>query len=73
MSLRCIRCCCCCCLFVYNTDRAEKCTICQEEYQLDEEIKSLPCDHLYHERCAKAWLQRVSAVIKSCLVGLCRI
>lgn len=37
-------------------DRGEKCTICQEEYQLDERGKSFPCDHFYHERCAEAWL-----------------
>ncbi|WMV40330.1 hypothetical protein MTR67_033715 [Solanum verrucosum] len=33
-----------------------KCTICQEEYVIGDEIGRLECDHGYHVECVKHWL-----------------
>ncbi|KAK4349526.1 hypothetical protein RND71_032281 [Anisodus tanguticus] len=34
-----------------------KCTICQEEYVIGDEIGSLECEHGYHVECVKHWLR----------------
>ncbi|WJX25645.1 RING-type E3 ubiquitin transferase [Trifolium repens] len=34
----------------------KKCTICQEEYELDDELGRLKCKHCYHFQCIKQWL-----------------
>ncbi|XP_024991486.1 probable E3 ubiquitin-protein ligase HIP1 [Cynara cardunculus var. scolymus] len=33
-----------------------KCTICQEEYEGEDEIGKLECGHFYHMYCIKQWL-----------------
>lgn len=33
------------------------CAICLERYQLGEELKTLPCLHVYHSACIDRWLQ----------------
>eukprot|EP00929_Paragymnodinium_shiwhaense_P101759 TRINITY_DN6491_c0_g1_i1.p1 TRINITY_DN6491_c0_g1~~TRINITY_DN6491_c0_g1_i1.p1 ORF type:complete len:136 (-),score=34.87 TRINITY_DN6491_c0_g1_i1:165-572(-) len=39
-----------------------KCAICQDGYEPGEDIKTLPCGHLYHLECVDQWLQ----VSKAC-------
>ncbi|XP_004512886.1 uncharacterized protein [Cicer arietinum] len=34
----------------------KKCSICQEEYELDDELGRLNCEHSYHFHCIKQWL-----------------
>ncbi|PVD20074.1 hypothetical protein C0Q70_20568 [Pomacea canaliculata] len=34
-----------------------QCSICMEDFHLDEEVKRLPCDHHYHEECIIRWLE----------------
>ncbi|XP_019421952.1 PREDICTED: uncharacterized protein LOC109331728 isoform X2 [Lupinus angustifolius] len=34
----------------------KKCTICQEEYEADDELGKLNCKHSYHVRCIKQWV-----------------
>ncbi|OMO49476.1 Zinc finger, RING-type [Corchorus olitorius] len=34
----------------------KKCTICQEEYEADEETGKLCCGHSFHIQCIKQWL-----------------
>ncbi|KAL7001881.1 hypothetical protein U1Q18_003027 [Sarracenia purpurea var. burkii] len=34
-----------------------KCSICQEEYLVGDEVGSLKCDHRYHVACIHQWLQ----------------
>ncbi|KAE9607500.1 putative transcription factor C2H2 family [Lupinus albus] len=34
----------------------KKCTICQEEYEADDELGKLNCKHSYHFRCIKQWV-----------------
>ncbi|MED6109907.1 hypothetical protein PIB30_037903 [Stylosanthes scabra] len=38
----------------HQTDK--KCSICQEEYEADDEIGRLNCEHKYHFQCIKQWL-----------------
>ncbi|XP_059641144.1 uncharacterized protein LOC132283238 [Cornus florida] len=33
-----------------------KCSICQEEYEADDEMGKLDCGHFYHIQCIKQWL-----------------
>ncbi|KAL2321158.1 hypothetical protein Fmac_030127 [Flemingia macrophylla] len=34
----------------------KKCSICQEEYEADDEVGRLKCEHSYHFQCIKQWL-----------------
>lgn len=36
------------------------CTICLAEYQDEELMRKLPCDHAYHSECIDKWLNRVN-------------
>ncbi|KAG5522573.1 hypothetical protein RHGRI_034658 [Rhododendron griersonianum] len=36
----------------------QKCSICQEDYQANEETGKLECGHFYHIQCIKQWLVR---------------
>lgn len=38
------------------TEMQWKCTICQEEYEGEDEIGKLECGHFYHMYCIKQWL-----------------
>ncbi|XP_043695223.1 uncharacterized protein LOC122645887 [Telopea speciosissima] len=38
-----------------------KCSICQEEYEADDEVGKLDCGHSYHICCIKQWLLRKNA------------
>ncbi|XP_042500314.1 uncharacterized protein LOC122078408 [Macadamia integrifolia] len=38
-----------------------KCSICQEEYEADDEVGKLDCGHSFHICCIKQWLQRKNA------------
>jgi hypothetical protein len=44
----------------FGTDGRTDCAICQEQLHLNEEVKGLPCKHLYHKECIVPWLQMVS-------------
>jgi len=45
------------------------CVICCCEYEAGEQIKLLPCLHMYHQLCIDAWLGR-SHVCPVCQVGV---
>lgn len=34
-----------------------QCSVCMEDFSLDEEVKKLPCDHHYHTDCIVTWLK----------------
>lgn len=37
-----------------------ECSVCFDEFTLDEEAKALPCRHHYHQGCIVPWLEMVS-------------
>lgn len=38
-------------------DKKLECSICMEDFQLNEEAKKLPCKHCFHEPCISEWLK----------------
>lgn len=34
------------------------CIICREEMNADNQVKKLPCDHIFHKNCLRSWFQR---------------
>jgi Ring finger domain len=38
-------------------DSENKCLVCQCQYQLNETLIQLPCNHCFHHECASQWLQ----------------
>ena len=41
-----------------NHDGRSSCSICIEEYELGEEISTLPCLHMFHRNCINRWLRQ---------------
>lgn len=48
-------------------DHPEKCTICLSEFEEGEDVRRLPCMHLFHIECVDQWL----ATNKKC--PICRV
>ena len=40
-----------------SENEREKCVICYENFEDEEEVKSLPCIHLFHSDCIYTWLK----------------
>lgn len=40
-----------------HTDNKLQCHVCMEDFILDEEVTSLPCNHVYHTGCIVPWLE----------------
>lgn len=34
-----------------------QCSVCWEDFRLDEPVRKLPCEHVYHENCIIPWLE----------------
>ncbi|KAI8542829.1 hypothetical protein RHMOL_Rhmol08G0169900 [Rhododendron molle] len=47
------------------TEMERKCSICQEDYEGNDEVGKLECGHFYHIYCIKQWL------MQKILLGLC--
>lgn len=39
-----------------DNDHQEKCTICLSEFEIEEDVRRLPCMHLFHIPCVDQWL-----------------
>ncbi|GJN18010.1 hypothetical protein PR202_gb05122 [Eleusine coracana subsp. coracana] len=44
--------------FRFASEMERKCTICQEEFEANEEMGRLDCGHSYHVYCIKQWLSQ---------------
>ena len=44
--------------FSVKEGEVEKCSICIQTIEDNEEIKKMPCNHLYHPLCIDTWLYR---------------
>ncbi|RWS18027.1 E3 ubiquitin-protein ligase RNF115-like isoform X1 [Dinothrombium tinctorium] len=40
-----------------QVDKNLQCTVCMEDYKLAEDVKKLPCTHVYHHECIVPWLE----------------
>lgn len=49
-----------------NDDDVLKCSICQEYYEEDDDLKSLPCFHNFHSACIDRWIMMVSKGFMIC-------
>lgn len=45
---------------VNETHLNDQCTICMENYHLGQELKLLPCKHLFHLNCIDVYLKEFS-------------
>jgi hypothetical protein len=43
-----------------ETHLKEQCTICIENYTLGQQLKLLPCKHLFHSNCIETYLKEFS-------------
>jgi hypothetical protein len=43
-----------------ENENGNTCSICMEEYQVDERIRILPCNHEFHKECIDFWLSEKS-------------
>lgn len=46
------------CFSKFPSETERKCSICQEDYEEDDEIGRLDCGHFFHIDCVKQWLVR---------------
>ena len=37
----------------------QECSVCKEEFKIDEEVREMPCNHLFHQDCLIPWLNQV--------------
>jgi ankyrin repeat protein len=37
----------------------EKCPICLSEFELDDTICNLKCNHIFHDNCIESWIEKV--------------
>jgi hypothetical protein len=43
-----------------------KCTVCQDEFNEQDDVRLLPCEHIYHLDCIDAWLKEHSYKCPCC-------
>jgi E3 ubiquitin-protein ligase RNF115/126 len=42
-----------------QVDANLQCTVCMEDYSVDEKVKQLTCQHVFHRACIVPWLEMV--------------
>ncbi|XP_073989310.1 E3 ubiquitin-protein ligase Iruka isoform X2 [Rhodnius prolixus] len=40
-----------------QADTNLQCSVCWEDFKIDEPVRKLPCEHVYHENCIIPWLE----------------
>ena len=49
-----------------NANAQTMCSICLAEYEVGEQVRTLPCYHQYHQGCIDPWLLNVAALCPIC-------
>ncbi|RZC65925.1 hypothetical protein C5167_009615 [Papaver somniferum] len=44
----------------FNSDHEDECCICLAKYRDKEDVRELPCNHLFHQKCVDQWLKILS-------------
>ncbi len=53
-------------------EEEDKCTICLSEFEEEEDVRRLPCMHLFHVECVDQWLgQNKRCPICRCVYAAC--
>lgn len=52
-----------CGYILFSSDAVADCAVCQDKLKLNEEVRQLPCNHLFHFDCIEPWLKLVSIII----------
>jgi len=47
-------------------DKSQCCVICQEAFQFGEDVRKLPCSHIYHRHCIDRWLTTGGPISLQC-------
>lgn len=48
----------------------QMCSICTDEFELGEDIRLLPCNHMFHPACVDPWLLDISGTCPLCRIDL---
>lgn len=40
-----------------QVDKKLQCSVCWEDFLLNEDVRQLPCSHVYHDGCIRPWLE----------------
>lgn len=49
-------------IFNVILDSKLQCSVCWEDFMIEEPVRQLPCQHCYHEACIVPWLELVSSI-----------
>ena len=55
-----------------QNNKDSQCRICLEYYVDGDELRILPCFHLYHRQCVDTWLTRMSTKCPICKTSIIR-